>query len=86
MVRYQYPKSGKFWVPSEDYSLKDGWEKVGEVEVIGEADDLYITRFYQSEIPYWDQFGKYMAISTAIVGIHKSRFIQWLDTQLTLFN
>ena len=85
MIIYKQHREGLFSIHSGKWGV-NGWEDVEEVHaIIGETRDHYITKIIESSIPYWDEMGRYEAHSCTPIGIHKSRFIRWMDTQLSLF-
>ncbi len=85
---YDNPKHGIFKIeksPSE-YILPGGWVYVEtEIKIIGETNDEYVTRFIESE---YENDGDiiFKSKNTYPSGIHKSRFIKWVDSQLELFD
>lgn len=85
-VAYDFPKLATFNYPGNEYNLKkNGWQDFPKtVLVIGEDKNCYITNLCQSEHEEWnDKRILYKYILP--LGFHKSRFIRWEDTQLTLF-
>lgn len=85
MIKYKNPKKGLFNIPGESFD-NGSWDVEAEREIIGEDEDIYITEFRVGEFPYNDQHGKYTAVCTYWLGVHKSRLIKWLDIQLKMFN
>lgn len=84
MIIYQLAKKGIFngYVTTDNGSTKPA---IVEKIIIGENAYNYIVRLMDTVIPYWDEMGKYEAWSTTIIGIHKTRLIKWIPTQLNLF-
>lgn len=90
-VLYNYkpfpqPRKGLFRVDINVYELsKGGWQhSIEERTIIGIADDIYVERLYSSTGSdlYSDLYGKnYMCP----IGLHTSRFVEWLPTQTDLF-
>jgi hypothetical protein len=77
---------GLFNLNTDVYHPKIGWvQKQEELVIIGETYDSYTIRYLTSSAPYWDTNGRYEAHSTTAIGVHKSRFIKWLPTQMQLF-
>jgi hypothetical protein len=84
MIIYLLPKKALF----NGYVTKDNGstvEAIVEKLIIGETAYDYIERLMDTVIPYWDEMGRYEAWSTTPIGIHKSRLIKWIPTQLNLF-
>ncbi len=86
MIIYKQPRYGIFKHLNGEYDIHNGgWQTDEQRElIIGEVNDGYITRFYESKLGYWDDYGRYEAWSTSALIIHKSWFVKW-DSQLTLF-
>ncbi|NNV54554.1 hypothetical protein [Limnovirga soli] len=86
MIRYAQPRKGLFNLNTEEYHPKIGWvQKQEALVIIGETACSYTCRYLTSSIPYWDEYGRYEAHATTAVGVHKSRLVKWLPTQIQLF-
>jgi len=92
MIRYQHPKTGLFDIHEGSWDKeKNGWKIVQEERtIIGETKDSFITRFLETSCGYSDMtdyggFPAHTAYYTLAIGVHKSRFIKWIPTQITLF-
>lgn len=74
---YEQLRKGIFSVETGEYKLPVGWvgmEK--EFLIIGETDETYVTQLIEPEKEESD---------IVPIGLHKSRLIQWKETQLELF-
>ncbi len=83
---YPYPKKGLFNITTDEYKFPDGWVLKREIEIIiGETDDTYVNKLIESEHGEWvgNTVVKHKYILP--IGIHKSRFIEWQESQLSLF-
>ena len=82
---YIIPKLGIFNVHTDEYKLPGGWvQKEEEIEIIGETDDDYIHRLFETE--YEDcRKANYKQKYIMPLGIHKTRLLKWLPNQLKLF-
>lgn len=84
MILYKIHKEGLFngFVTEESGSTIEAQVKL---KIIGETAYDFITRIIECEIPYWDENGRYKAQMCTAIGIHKSRLIKWIPTQLIIF-
>lgn len=84
---YDFPKNGLFKVGDGGYDQKLGWTQIQVVhKIIGENDLWYIYRFIESETYYpTPNFTPLKIDFLSPIGIHKTRLVKWLDTQLELF-
>ena len=84
-VSYDTPRLAIYHHPGNIYKLPGGWiDEKKELLIIGETKDSYITELRESERGEWtDKRILYKYILP--LGFHKSRFIKWEETQLTLF-
>lgn len=82
---YEVPRLATYSSPGNTYKLPIGWIDVPKtVLVIGEDDHCFITELRASEHGEWtDKRILYKYILP--LGFHKTRLIQWEETQLTLF-
>lgn len=77
---FDIPKKCIYDAPTELYDIKVGAIiEQKEVNVIGETDLFYVIGFYETENAIDKQKG-FMPN-----GFHKSRLVNWLPTQLSLF-
>lgn len=86
---YKHPKRGVFSLekPNGKYVLPGGWEsELKEVVIIGEDDNCYVYELRESEQGYW--VGEKVVNRKFVlpIGVHKSRLLNWIGTQLQLFN
>lgn len=82
---YRQAKTGVFLVETNKYDIKVGWiRKEEEYSIIGENDEIYITRFLNSGYEVWEGTGKQQVNYTLPIGIHKTRFVRWKNIQLHL--
>lgn len=87
-VRYEVPKQGIFLVPDEqkEYCIINGWPtKKVVLTIIGEDNHSYVTELIQGEIGYWQGDNVEYQKTYTTKGLHKTRLIRWLPTQLNLF-
>jgi len=83
---YDCPRKGIFNITTSEYRLPKGWVlKPTEHTIIGETDEHFITRL--STLEYGEWIGEEVVQRSEIVpiGVHKTRFVRWIDTQLVLF-
>jgi len=83
---YENPRKAIFMIDTNEYG-PHGWiNQEEEHTIIGECDDSYTTKLVPSGHGEW--VGDTVIQLTYIlpIGIHKSRFVRWIDTQLNLFN
>ena len=84
-----YPRirKGLFKVDANLYEISNGgWQsETVELTIIGDADDIFVERLYQSEYSDRNQ-PNYGEKYTAPTGPHKSRLVNWLPTQTELFS
>lgn len=85
---YEASKIGVFRVETGEYDLHGaGWIQVEEDSlIIGESEDCYINRLLETSDSWWEG-DKIVTTPNYLVpfGIHKSRFVRWKTTQLSLF-
>lgn len=86
---YNLPKNGLFSVMKDNakYSLKSGCETENiQIKIIGETNNEFVYELKQSEQGYW--IGDKVVTEKYILpmGIHKTRLVQWLNVQLSLFD
>ena len=86
--KYETPKLGLFSVCKKDAKYtQNGWEnELEEITIIGENDITYVYQLKESEHGEW--IGDTVITKKYILplGVHKSRLVQWLTGQLTIFN
>jgi hypothetical protein len=84
---YDTPKDGLFNVEDGGYDPKIGWtQKQVTHRIVGENDLWYVYRFIESDTHYpAPDFTPVKIDFLSPIGIHKTRFVKWLDTQLELF-
>jgi len=83
---YAQPKPAIYNHDTNVYKLPDGWlMDQREATIIGETDDCYITRLQPSEHGEWIN-GEVVKFEYILpIGIHKSRFVRWVELQGRLF-
>jgi len=82
---YPHPRKAIFSIDTNVYG-RNGWvHKDEEHTIIGEDFDCYVTKLLSSGHGEW--VGEEVIQRTYIlpIGIHKSRLVKWVDTQLELF-
>lgn len=85
-ILYDVPKDGLFRVETGEYDLNGGWIRKEELmRIIGEDDTGFITEIRYSQLGIWDENGRRTIQCTIPVGVHKSRLVRWMPTQLSLF-
>ena len=83
---YQTPKAGIFRIDTNEYDINVGWINKEEKHlIIGETPLFYITRMQETRSGLW--IGEMVIYQkfTYPLGIHKSRFVKWIPTQLSFF-
>jgi hypothetical protein len=83
---YDTPKKGVFNVETGEYKLPIGWlQKEVECIIIGETDLHYVEELLPSSHGEWvgDVVVEHKYILP--IGLHKSRLVKWIDSQLCLF-
>ena len=81
------PRLGVFSVETGEYDLKIGWVQKEEKRlIIGEDNETFVYRTIESDYHYID-FEHPLIKGNFIhgIGIHKTRFVKWIETQLQLF-
>lgn len=73
-------------IDTGEYELGVGWkQKEEEFLIIGETPSYYIERMQETRNGLWiGDLVIYLKFSYPL-GVHKSRFVKWIPTQLTLF-
>lgn len=85
--QYEQPRYGIFSVMKEpnEYKPPEGWlHEEREYRIIGECDDLYVTRLQETEGNVWGVEVQERFILP--VGLHKTRLLRWTSGQLSLFD
>ena len=85
-IEYPEPKTGVFRIDTNQYQLPIGWiQREEEHLIIGECPDSYVYILLRSKQGEW--IGEVVIEREFIlpIGIHKSRFVKWVPTQLTMF-
>ena len=82
---YNKKRKGLFRVDAGFYDIVHGvWQtKTEELTIIGETDDIYVQRLYESEFSD-RKLSNYGKKYTGTIGPHKSRLIKWVVTQTEL--
>lgn len=78
-LEYEVPKTGVFNITTDRYQSPGGWVfKEEEHKIIGETEDIYVTRLQDGEHGEWvgDVVKQHKYVLP--IGIHKSRFVRWL--------
>lgn len=84
-VPYDVPRLATYNHPGNEYKFPIGWIDIPKtVLVIGETKDSYITELKNADHGEWTD-KKILYKYILPMGFHKSRFLKWEDTQLTLF-
>ena len=83
-IAYKNPKIGIFQIMTGEYNGKWVCEDVS-ILIIGEIDDCYIEKLVDSGHGEWVGDEVIQHIYTIPIGPHKTRFVRWESTQLTLF-
>ncbi|WP_260255130.1 hypothetical protein [Elizabethkingia meningoseptica] len=84
-VPYDTPQLVLYKHSTDEYDLTKGWlNEPKKVLVIGETKDSFITELKPSEHGEWKGL-RILYKYILPLGFHKSRFIQWEETQLSLF-
>lgn len=87
MINYKQHRIGIFRIDTNVYDVNVGWiHREEERVIIGETLYSYTYEYLTTSCGYWDDLGRYTAYYTMALGIHKSRFVKWKETQMTLFN
>ena len=82
---FENQRIGEFRIDTNEYG-PDGWiTKIHEYTIIGETDDSYVYRLQESEHDGWVGDSTITRKYILPLGIHKSRFVRWLPSQLELF-
>jgi len=83
---YESAKRGLFLIETGEYKLPGGWERaLEENSIIGETDDTYVVRLLQSGHGEWVGDTVVQRSYTLPIGINKTRFVKWVNVQLSLF-
>ena len=85
---YSFVRRGVFCLEAEPakYTAK-GWAKVEKEHlIIGETDDIYVTRLLKSSHGEWVGDVVVQRRYTLPIGIHKTRLVKWVTGQLSLFD
>lgn len=84
-VKYDSPRKGIFNIHSGIYG-KNGWEQRKEERtIIGETETSFVERISKSTFGFWVGSRKIKRRYTIPVGLHKSRLVKWIPSQLELF-
>ncbi|HAY3555762.1 hypothetical protein [Elizabethkingia anophelis] len=84
-VPYDTPLLALYKHSTDEYKLPEGWLNTPKIVlVIGETKDSFITELRPSEHGEWKDL-RILYKYILPLGFHKSRFIQWEETQLSLF-
>lgn len=84
-VPYEQAKKGVFSITTDEYKLPGGWVlKEEERIIIGETDDCFVEKLLESGHGEWIGDKVVQLNYTLPVGIHKSRFVKWLPTQIEI--
>ncbi|MCT4237821.1 hypothetical protein HZP42_15665 [Elizabethkingia anophelis] len=84
-IPYDIPRLASYNHPTNEYDLNKGWlNEPKKVLVIGETKDSFITELRPSEHGEWTDL-RILYKYILLLGFHKSRFIKWEETQLSLF-
>lgn len=84
--KFETARFGIFNITGDEYSSK-GWVlKPTEFKIIGETDDVFVTRLVNSGLKEWE--GDYVVERKYIlpIGINKSRLVKWVSGQLSIFD
>jgi hypothetical protein len=86
--KYANPRKGIFLVHKNNgkYSLSDGWEnELKEYTIIGEDNDSFVYKLKKSKQGKWVDGEVIIEKFILPIGLHKSRLVNWVDGQLSLF-
>jgi len=86
-TKYDNARVGIFLQDANEYELPIGWKyKKVQKTIIGETQDLYVTRLQEFEYGEWhgDEVIKYK--HTLPIGYSKDRLSVWLPVQLQIFS
>jgi len=82
---YEIPRNGLFSVHTGIWQSSGGWENKNEAHlIIGETSDCYIYKLIPSEERRWKGSKVVRESFMLPIGLHKTRLIRWLPTQLQL--
>jgi hypothetical protein len=84
---FEFKKRGIFEICTGIYELPIGWiQKHEEREIIGETDLLYVTHLLKSSHGEWVGNKVIQHQYVLPIGIHKSRLVEWVNSQLSIFD
>jgi len=85
-VQYPEPKKALFRVETNEFKLPIGWiQREEEHVIIGETDDCFIYKLLPTKQGEWVGDVVIQREFILPIGVHKSRFVRWIPTQLPLF-
>lgn len=83
-ILFDTPRVAKVALTGDNYIRESGWEIIyKDFIVIGEDRHSYITEFKECIELYPDGIKQYNYFVK--IGFHKSRLVNWVDTQMKLF-
>jgi len=82
---FNSPTEGEFRITTDVYKFPDGWLcKNKKYLIIGETDDTYVYKLLPSSYGEWIVDKVIRKEYIMPLGIHKSRLVKWIETQLSL--